>query len=187
MKLVFKTPQEGMPEEHEPVIIYFEQLERRESENDVDWAIGYYDGSKWCFDVPRDVFAQLARYNGIQIPSGEDIVAVRFRRVTYWARLPKHPIWREINLAEAPENPPPTVRYNRAENIVEIFGGSSAHTKENPYYLEFERFASPAAALKSMAHIAGKTWASEVFMDRLASVLIEAMSACDGGGSRLAN
>jgi Protein of unknown function (DUF551) len=177
MKLYFKKAQEGMPEEYEPVLIH---LERKESEQEVEWAVGYYNGSKWFFDVPREVFDHVERYTGHEIPSGEDVVELGFRRVTHWAKLPDSPEWNLIRASDVPVIDPPAVRYNRAEDLVEIFGGSSAYTQENPYYLEKERFATTSAALKSMAHLAGKRWATEAFMHRLAAVLDEALSASSG-------
>lgn len=175
MEIYFKRPQDGMPEEYVAVLMH---LERNKSEEGrVEWAIGYYDGSRWCFDVPREFFDHAKRYTDQEIPSGDDIIDVGFRRVTHWAEIPQHPEFNVVRLSDVPRMQPPSVRFNREENLVEIFGGSSAYSEENPYYLERDRFATRAAALKSMAHLAGKTWATEDFMHQLARILEEALIA----------
>ncbi|HTG35748.1 MAG TPA: hypothetical protein VLB76_22725 [Thermoanaerobaculia bacterium] len=79
MTFDFKTPQEGMPEENEPVLVHLDEGS--------EWAIAYYGGSKWWFDVPSEAFDQVAHETGQRLPV--EMVEVGFRRITHWARLPK--------------------------------------------------------------------------------------------------
>jgi hypothetical protein len=173
MKL--KRIQEGLPTEHEVVLVHLEQGDQDKSARG-RWVLAYYAADRWWFDVPHEVFDYFERYTGHDIPSGDNLVDLNFTRVTHWAKLPEHP---EFILASDIElKPSPEVRYNKQERLVEVFGLPTIYTEQDPYYLEEDRFSTPHAALKSMAHLAGKTWSnSEGFLHRLASVLAEALEA----------
>lgn len=179
--LHFKKPQEEMPEEHKSVLIH---LERTESEKELEWTIGYCAGNQWFFDVPREVLEQAAMDPGYELRGEGKIITIGLRHVTHWAELPMSPEWDVVRASDIPIIEPPIVQYNRAENIVEIFGGSSPYTKDDPYYLEKDKFSTSAATLKSMAHLAGKTWAHGGFMHRLAATLNEALTVNGGRNSR---
>ncbi len=103
---------------------------------------------------------------------------VGFSRVSHWAKLPLHPEFDVVTLSEVEVMPNPTVRYNRNDDTIDIFGGTTNYTEENPYYLERRHFDSPSAALRAMAHLALKKWVgTEGFLYALAAALSEALEA----------
>jgi hypothetical protein len=179
MALIFKKVQEGMPEEHQVVLVF---LEGSGTPNEGRWALAYYDGSKWCFDVPEEVIRHAEAYTGVSIPEGEDIVEVGPSRISHWARLPLHPLFDVFALSEVEVKSNPIVRYNRADDTIDIFGGTTNYTEENPYYLDRSHFDTSAAALRAMAHVALKKWVgTEGFLYALAAALAEALEAKKNG------
>jgi len=174
MELRFKKVQEGMPEEHQVVLVFLEGGNL----NDGRWALAYYNGSKWCFDVPEEVIRHAEAYTGCTIPEGEDVVEVGYSRVSHWAKLPLHAEFDVVRMSEVEVKPNPTVRYNRVDDTIDIFGGTTNYTEENPYYLERTHFDTPAAALRAIAHVSLKKWVgTEGFLYALAAALSEALEA----------
>jgi hypothetical protein len=85
MELKLRKVQEGMPGEREVVLIFLARTEPK----DEGWALAYYTGSKWCFEVPREIFIYVEKQIGYTIQASEEVLELGSSRVEYWAGLPK--------------------------------------------------------------------------------------------------
>ncbi len=175
------TPQEGLPEKDTATLIYVEGDSRHTK---TGWAVGSYNGNRWVYDVPKNVFDHIAEYTGCSIPEGEDVVELGYAaHVTHWIPLPTDTLGL-IRLSDVETVPTPTVRYNHETETLEIFGEPSPYSEDHPYYVEREDLDTPLKALEKMAHIAAKTWArGEKFLHNLA----KAIADCIGNQSSIVN
>ena len=53
----------------------------------------------------------------------------------------------------------PIIKLDWESKTLDIYGGSCPYSEEDPYWLSFDRIATPAEAMDWMAHLTGKTWA----------------------------
>lgn len=168
-----KSIQEGMPKSGNPVLIYVEGDWRY---SDAGWTVGYYNGSRWIYEVPAQVFNSVAEFTGHRIPEGEDVIEPSFdAQVTYWADLPATPVDASVKfLSDVETVPVPEVKYDSEADTLEIYGEPSPYTEVNPYILERKDFHSVNKALLTMAHVGAKTWArSDQFLRKLALAMAD--------------
>jgi hypothetical protein len=173
----FKSTAESMPPDNQVVLVFLEGTEP----DSARWALAYFDGSSWGLEFPPEVVQHVEELTGHELRPRETIVALGTPRISYWARLPRHPEFDVYPLSEVERKPDPVVRYNRKDDTVDIFGGTTNYTEENPYFLDRRHFDSPSSALKAMAHVAPKRWVgTEGFLYALAEALSQALEARRG-------
>ena len=52
----------------------------------------------------------------------------------------------------------PTIQLDRYAGTIDIFGGESGYTENNPYHIAFSRIHTAADVAEWLCHLAGKTW-----------------------------
>lgn len=70
--------------------------------------------------------------------------------------------------------PDPEIRIDFVSETIDIFGGSSHYTEEEPYYIRFDKVNTVIELANWMAHLSFKSWwGGENFAHKLARTLTE--------------
>lgn len=168
--------QDGMPKSDESVLIFVRGDWRLAQ---AGWTVGYFNGNRWIYDVPAEVFSHVERYTGHSIPMGEDLVSPDLNAViTHWAALPSTPEDDAVlKMSNLKVQPTPIVEEDSQSSTLDIYGEPSPYRKGDPYSIDLQKVKGPREALLVLAHVATRPWArSEKLLRYLANRLADWLS-----------